>query len=310
MRTERRLLNGFLILALIVGCRIGTAGTAGPAVVLPQSPAAEQVVALPNREGSLKFGVLGDFGDGSREQFELAAQMAKLRERFAYELVITVGDNIYGSNNAQSLRRRFEEPYKPLLDAGVKFYASLGNHDDRELQRFYEPFNMDGRFYYSFKAPHQDVRFFALESSYLNVAQIGWIQQELQKSGERWKIPYFHHPLYSSGGRHGSQDEVRDILEPLFIKYNVSVVFAGHDHIYERINPQNGIVYFVTGSGGKLRRGDLETGTGLTARGFSSDQVFVAVEIDGDELFFNAISRAGQIVDSGIILRRQEPSTR
>ena len=48
--------------------------------------------------------------------------------------------------------RKFEEPYKPLLDADVKFYASLGNHDD-PTQRFYKPFNMNGERYYSFKPP-------------------------------------------------------------------------------------------------------------------------------------------------------------
>jgi hypothetical protein len=310
MRIERRVSTGVVIFAVVVGCRIGTAGTAGQgAAVAPQSSAAP-AVALPNREGSLKFGVLGDFGNGSRQQFELADQMARLRERFPYELVITVGDNIYGANNAQSFRRRFEEPYKALLDAGVKFYASLGNHDERELQRFYAPFNMGGKFYYSFKAPHQDVRFFALETSYLTRDHIGWIQTELQRSTEAWKIPYFHHPLYSSGDRHGSDDEVRAVLEPLFIKHNVSVVFAGHDHIYERLKPQNGIVHFVVGSGGQLRRGNIDSGSPLTAKGFDTDQAFMAVEIDGNEMFFNAISRTGQVVDSGIIYRRDEAAAR
>ncbi len=182
------------------GMHVGTAGVLWPDLVSPAAGSAQSAtVALPNRDGSLKFAVLGDWGNGSREQAELAGQMSKLRGRFPFELVITVGDNIYGGNNAQSLRRRFEDVYKDLISAGVKFYASLGNHDDRELQRRYALFNMDGKFYYTFKAPHQDVRFFALESSYLDVAHIGWIQKELQESGEKWKIPYFHHPLYSSG---------------------------------------------------------------------------------------------------------------
>jgi hypothetical protein len=311
MRAGRRFAPSLFVAALLLGYGVGTAGVFLPdravASQAAQKAAQSAAVVLPNRDGSLKFAVLGDWGNGSRQQIELAGQMVKLRERFPYEFVITVGDNIYGGNNAQSLRRRFEDVYKDLLSAGVKFYASLGNHDDRELQRRYAPFNMDGKFYYTFKAPHQDVRFFALESSYLDVAHIGWIQKELQESGEKWKIPYFHHPLYSSGKRHGSQDQVREILEPLFIKYNISVVFAGHDHFYERTKPQNDIVHFVVGSGGQLRRGNIEPGSPLTAKGFDADQAFLAVEIDGDELFFNAIARSGQIVDSGIIQRRQPP---
>jgi hypothetical protein len=111
--------------------------------------------------------------------------------------------------------------------------------------------------------------------------------------------------LYSSGERHGSDTKLRETLEPLFIRYNVSVVFAGHDHFYERVKPQNGIVYFVAGSGGMLRAGNIDRTTGITARGFDTDQAFMAVEISGDQMYFNAISRTGEIVDSGIIERRK-----
>ena len=162
-------------------------------------------------------------------------------------------------------------PYKPLLDAGVKFYASLGNHDARE-QRYYKLFNMDGKLYYTFKAPKQSVRFFALESTYLDPEQIAWLEKELKDSNEDWKIPFFHHPLYSSGDRHGSDTRLREVLEPLFVKYSVSVVLTGHDHFYERIKPQKGIVYFVVGSGGQLRKGNIDKGSGLTAAGNDTDQ--------------------------------------
>ncbi len=302
---RRPIHTGLLTLALVWGC-LASAGPSPVPAVPQQAPAAAATpVALPNREGSLKFAVLGDWGNGSRQQRELATQMATLRERFAFELVITVGDNIYGTNSPRSLRERFEEPYKVLLDQGVKFYASLGNHDARDLQRYYKLFNMDGKFYYSFKAPRQDVRFFALETSYLDVQQIGWIERELASSGEKWQIPYFHHPLYSSGERHGSQLEIRNILEPMFIKNDVSVVFAGHDHFYERTKLQNGIVHFVVGSGGQLRRGNIDRRSPFLASGFDTDLAFLVAEIDGDELFFNAISRTGQIVDSGVIRRRE-----
>jgi predicted MPP superfamily phosphohydrolase len=304
----RRLTAALIFSAALICC----AGAIRPApiTVVPQAgkpaPAAPAApaVALPNRAGSLKFAVLGDFGTGGREQFQLGEQMAKVHAQFPFELVITVGDNIYGSERPQDMKRKFEEPYKAVLAAGVKFYASLGNHDDRTQSR-YTLFNMDGRTYYSFKAPKQDVRFFALESDYPRPEQLAWLEKELQ-GNEDWKIPYFHHPLYSSGKQHGSHADLRAILEPLFVNNNVSVVFTGHDHFYERIKPQKGIVYFVAGSGGKLRRGDIDKKTGLTATGFDTDQAFVAVEIDGDQLFFNTISRTGAVVDSGVIERRKQ----
>lgn len=298
----RRHVAIWLLLCGLAGCI--AAGTPGPVVVQAPVTPAEPPIALPNREGSLKFGVLGDFGNGSPQQYQLGEQMAKLREDFPFELMLTVGDNIYGSQRPRDLVRKFEAPYKALLEAGVKFYASLGNHDSRE-QRLYKLFNMNGRLYYTFKAPAEDVRFFALESSYLEPAQLQWLEKELASSTEAWKIPYFHHPLYSSGRRHGSDLPRRQVLEPLFIKYGVSVVFAGHDHVYERVEPQQGIVHFVVGSGGQLRRGGLNRRTGITAAGNDTDQVFLTAEISGDEMYFNAVSRGGRIVDSGIIQRRK-----
>ena len=263
-------------------------------------------LTLPNQEGALKFGVMGDFGTGSREQYQLADQMARVRDQHPFEMMITVGDNLYGGSKPNDFLKKFETPYKALLNAGVKFYASLGNHDSRQ-QSAYAFFNMDGRTYYTFKAPKQDVRFFALESSYLDPAQLQWLERELQSSGEDWKIPYFHHPLYSSGDRHGSDLPKRKVLEPLFVKHGVSVVFAGHDHVYERVSPQQGITHFVVGSSGKLRKGNLDKRTGFTAASNATEQAFLVAEISGDELHFNAVSRSGKVIDSGTIVRRKAP---
>jgi predicted phosphodiesterase len=285
----------------IVGLALLSA-TAVAVADVEQQAAVEAPVALPNRAGSFKFAVLGDFGTGDRTQYELAAQMAKVHQSFKYELVVLVGDNIYGSERPQDFKKKFEDPYKPLLDAGVKFYASLGNHDARE-QRFYKPFNMDGKLYYTF-SPKPEIRFFALESTYPVPEQIRWLEKELKASGSHWKIVFFHHPLYSSGDRHGSDLRLREVLEPLFLANNVSVVLTGHDHFYERVKPQNGIAYFVAGSGGKLRSGNIDRSTGITAKGFDTDLAFMAAEIAGDEMYFNTVSRTGQTIDSGVLTRR------
>jgi hypothetical protein len=276
--------------------------TAGAVSDDVQQAVAEAPVALPNRTGSFKFAVLGDFGTGDRPQYELAAQMAKVHQSFKYELVVLVGDNLYGAERPQDFKKKFEDPYKPLLDAGVKFYASLGNHDARE-QRFYKPFNMDGKLYYTF-SPKPEIRFFALESTYPVPEQIQWLEKELKASGSNWKIVFFHHPLYSSGDRHGSDLRLREVLEPLFLQNNVSLVLTGHDHFYERVKPQKGIPYFVVGSGGQLRAGNIDRSTGITAKGFDTDLAFMAAEIAGDEMFFNTISRTGQTIDSGMFTRR------
>ncbi|MBA3298074.1 MAG: metallophosphoesterase [Acidobacteria bacterium] len=300
MRQTRLLTLSVLILTLGAGaaCR----GTDGPGTV-QAAQAIEPAVALPNKADSFKFAVLGDFGTGDRTQYQLAEQMKNLHDRFNYGTVLLVGDNLYGSDRPQDYRKKFEIPYKPLLDAGVKFYASLGNHDARE-QRFYKLFNMDGKLYYTFN-PKPDVRFFVLESTYPDPEQFKWLENELKASTSLWKMLFFHHPLYSSGERHGSDYRLRAALEPLLVKYNVSVVFTGHDHFYERVKPQKEITYFVVGSGGKLRGGNIDRGSGLTAKGFDTDLSFLAAEISGEQLYFNAISRSGQTVDSGVLNPRK-----
>jgi predicted phosphodiesterase len=274
----------------------------------------QERLLLPKKDGSVRFLVIGDSGTGGSEQRAVANRIAEVYKVYPFEFAIMVGDNLYGGESAADFRRKFEEPYKPLLDAGVKFYAALGNHDD-PTQRYYKNFNMNGERFFTFKAPKKgpdllgDVRFFALDSNYMSGDQVEWLEKELANSGSDWKIPFFHHPLYSSGGRHGSEVDLRQQLEPLFMKYGVNVVFAGHEHFYERLKPQNGIYYFTAGGSAKLRGGDIQ-GTAMTALGFDSDNSYMLVEIDGDVMHFQTLSRTGRRVDSGSITRQTRAQTR
>jgi hypothetical protein len=257
-------------------------------------------VQAPIGKDSVRFLVIGDSGTGDRAQNETAAQMWRTHSVFPYEFAIMLGDNLYGSERPQDFMAKFERPYKPMLDANIPFYAALGNHDDPN-QRYYKNFGMGGKRYYTYQK--KDVRFFALDSNYMDQDQQRWLEEELSKSNSKWKIAYFHHPIYSSGGRHGSEVDLRSIVEPMFIKYNLNVVFAGHEHFYERLKPQKGINYFTAGGSAKLREGDITTSSALTAKGFDSEQSFMVVEIDGDVLRFQTISRRGKTVDSGEIRR-------
>jgi len=90
------------------------------------------------------------------------------------------------------------------------------------------------------------------------------------------------------------------VLEPLFVKHGVQVAFAGHDHVYERLHPQQGVQYFVSGAAGQLRFDNIRPSE-LTAKGFARDQHFILVEIAGDNLYFQALSRGGKTIDSGVV---------
>ncbi len=254
-------------------------------------------ITLPLIPKSVRFAVIGDSGTGARPEYEVAQQMAAYREKVGFDFVLMLGDNIYGSHSPADFKRKFEEPYKPLLDAGVKFYASLGNHD-RTNERLYKPFNMHEKRYYDFR--YGNAQFFALDSNYMDPEQLAWLKENLGKSDAAWKVCFFHHPLYSDAAFHGPDVDLRARLVPIFTATGVRLVLSGHEHVYERLKPINGIYYFVLGNAGQLRPHNLRPSVHM-AKGFDTDRCFMLMEIAGDQLYFQTISRTGQTVDSGKI---------
>jgi len=277
-------------------------------VVRELRPAAGELV-LPLRDGSVRFAVIGDSGRGDDPQREVAAQMVAWRERFAFSFVLMLGDNIYPPHDANDYLKKFEAPYRALLDAGVSFHAAIGNHDEPD-EINYKGFNMDGRRYYTFREGEKSlkglagagVRFFALDSRSFDRDQLAWLKKALDDSNTRWKIAFFHHPLYTSGRYQAGARSLRSAVEPILVDGDVDVVLSGHEHFYERIVPQHGIAYFISGGAGSLRRGDIRP-SAARARGFDTDYHFLMIEVSGDELWFQAISRTGATIDAGVITR-------
>jgi 3',5'-cyclic AMP phosphodiesterase CpdA len=267
----------------------------------PPAPTCTAATRVSSTEpDTVKFAVIGDNGTGETAQYDVGRQMAAVRSRFPFDFVIMLGDNLYGRQQPQDFVVKFERPYAGLLGCGVSFYATLGNHD-QPSNRFYPGFNMNGERYYTFVK--KQARFFVLDTNVLDPPQLAWIREALERAEEPWKIVYFHHPLYSDAGRHGSDVELRVRLEPMLVANGVNAVFSGHDHAYERIKPQKGVTYFVEGSSGQLRSGDIVPSP-LTAAYFDRDQTFMVVDIAAEAMTFETISRAGETVDSGIIRRR------
>jgi hypothetical protein len=307
------LIRAFLLLPLLLvaACRseLPESAVRSRGVTVQELRAAPGELVLPKKTASVKFAVIGDAGRGDQPQNDVAQQMVAWREKFPYDLVLMLGDNIYDRHTPEDYAAKFERPYRPLLDAGVTFQAAIGNHDD-PAQIFYEKFNMAGERYYTFRRSDQPlgpitggVRFFALDSRTFDPEQLRWFEQSLDVTGSRWKIVFFHHPIYTSGRYQTAARTLRSVLEPLLVEGDVDVVLSGHEHFYERIQPQRGIAYFVEGASGSLRPNDIRK-TDLTARAFDTDYSFMLMEVSGDELFFQAISRKGDTVDAGVIRKQ------
>lgn len=256
----------------------------------------------------LSFAVIGDSGDGSAEQAAIAKQMFAQRAKTPFDFVLMLGDNIYGGGKPKYFKPRFEEPYKDLLAANVKFYAALGNHDAASAADHikYDHFNMGGKRYYNFAKNKDLIEFFALDTNNENIVpaeQLQWLETALKDSKAKWKVAYMHHSLFSSGRMHPPYLKMREQLHPLFVKYKVNLVLAGHVHVYERIKPQDGVQYITEGSSGKIMRNNLDKRSALTAYGNDQQQSFLIVHTTPETLTVEAIAMDGKTFDT-VTLKR------
>jgi predicted phosphodiesterase len=277
---------------------VSLAAVSGTALMKPSS-----IFCSPAKD-TLRFGVIGDFGTGEHDEIGTAKQMFAAHQRAPLDLIIAAGDNIYPNGSGRHFAKNFEQPFAALIAERVRFQAVLGNHDveaGRQDQRQYQLFNMGGENYYKLERGGGLVEFFMLDSTDFDGTQTTWLENSLKASKARWKVAVFHHPIYSSGRKHGCALGLRKQIEPIFIRYGVNVAFAGHDHFYERTKPQHGIQYFVAGGGGKTRQGDVDPGSGIHEASFDKDNHFMVIEVDDKQVSFQAISETGAVVDSGAI---------
>jgi 3',5'-cyclic AMP phosphodiesterase CpdA len=248
----------------------------------------------PNADSTepVRFLALGDSGGGGSDQYALLEQMYE----FPYQLMVHTGDIAYGSGTVDQLDRTFFDVYADLL-RNVPLFPAPGNHDYETAQAgpYAEAFGLPEQRWYAFD--WGPVHFVALDTESDLAAQAAWLDDDLTRSPAAWKIAFLHRPPYSSG-EHGSSTGIRDTFGPIFERHGVQVVFAGHDHDYERTVPQNGVTYVVTGGGGI---GTRPVGrSGFTA--FSEDVIhFVYGEVDGDQLTLHAVDATGVEFDSVVI---------
>lgn len=265
------------------------------------------------QDAPLNFAIIGDSGDGSQEQAAIAKRMMEARQKTPFDFVLMLGDNIYGGGKPKYFKPYFEAPYKELLAANVKFYATLGNHDAASVEFHvkYPNFNMGGQRYYSYVkgAPGNDhlIEFFVLDTNSapepIAAEQLAWLEKALKDSKAKWKIAYMHHSLFSSGRMHPPYLKLREQLHPLFVKQKVNLVLAGHVHVYERIQPQDGVQYITEGCSGKIMRGNLRKPSPLTAAGNDQQQSFMLAQTTKDELKLEAIGLDGKVFDA-VTLKR------
>lgn len=250
----------------------------------------------------LTFSVIGDSGTGGSDQ----AAVARLLESMKPNLLLITGDVVYPDGGYDSYDPNFYAPYKDLIKT-TPIFPVLGNHDVKTedgkpyLENFRLPRNnpQDTERYYSFDAGN--AHFTALDSELYHgdngatpEEQKAWLKEDLASTNKPWKFVYLHRPPYSSS-RHGSDEKIRQDLQPLFDRYGVNIVFSGHDHDYERTVPIHGVTYVVSGGGGK----ELYPAGKSEWTAFSrSAHHAVRVRIKGNHLVLEATGTDSRIMDS------------
>jgi len=242
----------------------------------------------PEETTPLSFLVFGDSGTGGDTQITLAALMSQEDVAFA----LSTGDIVYPCGTQEGYKRVFEDIYSRFLMTKT-IYPSPGNHDYQcdSLSSYLIYFEGRQRFYL-FESGN--ALFISLDTNKLDSAQIIWFEEELSKTEAPIIVVFFHHPPLSSGTVHGGSLEVQEKLLPLFERFQVDLVFSGHEHNYERLEA-GGVVYIVTGGGGAAT---YPFGQPLgSSKARLQDNHFVRVRIDGCEATLAAVRANGELFD-------------
>jgi hypothetical protein len=252
--------------------------------------------------GAFTFAVFGDFGAGTPGQMAVA----RLLDGSPAEFALLCGDMVYSRGEEEHYDLRFFEPYRASLRR-MTFWPALGNHDvgakdgAAALAVFDVPANgppglQTGR-NYSFDYGNAHIAAIdsnASEQTLRNV--IGpWLEKDMASTMQPWRFVFFHHPPFSSAN-HGENAKMRDAMVPVFTRAKIDIVFAGHDHSYERTRPMDGVTYIVCGNAGAgLYK--HEHPHDYTARFYSERHGLTLVTIEGPRLLLKHQNIDGQEID-------------
>jgi tartrate-resistant acid phosphatase type 5 len=337
LRKSRRLLwpaaglAGIALLALGANCRLdhrqplpadrpspgssvdyrGAPRVAAPCVTDASSDAAAPVRPTPAAADRLAthFAVMGDYGDIHGG----VAGVATLIKSWRPDFIITTGDNNYPVGAAETIDanigqffHEFIHPYLGTYGCGAtsnRFFPSLGNHDwyTGAARPYLDYFQLPGNERY-YEVVKGDVHLFAIDSDIAyepdgatpTSIQGAWLRTRLAASTARWQVVYMHHPPYSSA-MHGSSAH----MQWPYKEWGADVVFAGHDHSYERIQV-DGVLYIVIGLGGRTRYAFNSPVTGSQFR-FSEGFGAVLVDADPDRMRIRFFTTDGALRDRVVL---------
>jgi len=245
------------------------------------------------------------FGD-SQANYKVQKELVQTILNFHPFLIFKVGDNVDNGNDPR-LWQTFDQINQPLFKT-AEYFSALGNHE-QESPWFFKSFPaVKNRSWYSVE--RAGIHFIVLDSNLSlkpDSPQYKWLKSELIsiKSGIKFKIALFHHPLFDVGIHPADTQGIKSDLLPLFKQYGVSAVFSGHDHNYQRFFYQN-MFFIVTGGGGSPLYPQLKTSPYLQK--FKQIYHFCVLSPQADSIKVRVIDYRGNPVDTFVIALPPEPA--
>ena len=248
------------------------------------------------RRPLLRIAVAGDVGNVGARLDATAGRMAEIDKESPYDALLLLGDNVYPNGDPERIPETVFEPFAEILDRGAMLLAVLGNHDVRDDHGDAQigALGMPGHWW---SRDFGDVLVVGLDSNDVdNKEQLDFLDTTLAASDARWKLVALHHPPYSAG-QHGSSDDVRSAFSPIFERYGVQLVLAGHDHDYQRSKPIGGVTYVVSGAGSGTRPTGAASFTAVSWSAYH----FLDVTVFRDRLVLQAVTQEGRVADEATI---------
>lgn len=216
--------------------------------IIGQNDPNYRFTTAPTADTSFRMAAYGD----NRNNPTAHAGVVDLIQGYDPDLVVHTGDYV-GFPIGDAFDEQFFTPAADML-RNTPLFTTRGNHDTSVYYDylFDTPANnpAGNELYYSFD--YGPAHFVSLDTNITTTdpadAQNVWLEADLAANTKPWTFVWFHHPPFSSGG-HGDTDDVKTAWLPIFEQYDVTMVFNGHDHIYDAYQKDD-VYYIVTGGGG------------------------------------------------------------
>jgi 3',5'-cyclic AMP phosphodiesterase CpdA len=298
---SRRSVVVALAAAVVVGAVVLVSG--GWRVTEPtgSGPSASPYPTSPVRP-ELRIAVAGDVGTADVVERTTAATMDRIEQSGEFDALLLLGDNIYPDGEVGMAQAAVLGPFAGVLDGPTRLLAVLGNHDVRTADGVPQlaAFGMPGRWYHQRLGP---LELIVLDSTRTaDPEQLAWLEQVLaapDRATAAFTVVAQHHPPFSAG-YHGNHGPSQKLLVPLFERYGVDLVLAGHDHDYQRSVLLRGVTYVVSGGAATLRRTGRKDFTAVA----ESVYHFVEAAVFTDRLELRAVNQAGQVFDQVVLPAR------